>query len=113
MRGTPGFPQADDINVCGDPDTLSLLVFTDDPGEIRGFEMTVNMVNGMRYAGFEDTHYGGCTGVSNSDPDPNNPSFIANGISCEDIFVANIGVTADCAVAVSYTHLTLPTKRIV
>ena len=98
LRGTPGFPQTDDLNVCGNPDTLSLLVFTDDPGEIKGFEMTVNMVSGMRYAGFEETHYGGCTSLSNSDPDLTSPQFIAGGITCGDIFVANIGITADCSV---------------
>ncbi len=98
LRDVPGFPQANNLNVCGEPDTLSLLIFTDDPGEIKGFEMTVNMVQGMRYAGFEDTHYGGCTDISNADPDINSPVFIANGITCGDIFVANIGVTADCTV---------------
>ena len=37
LRGTPGFPQTDDLNVCGRADTLSLLIFTDDPGQIAGF----------------------------------------------------------------------------
>ena len=98
LRGTPGFPQTDDLNVCGEPDTLSILIFTDAPGDVRGFEFTVNMVSGMRYAGFEEAHYGGCTSLSNSDPDVNSPEFIAGGITCGDIFVSNIGVTADCSV---------------
>ena len=107
LRDVPGFPQADNLNVFGDPDTLSLLVFTDDPGEIQGFEMTVNMVQGMRYAGFEDTHYGGCTDISNADPDISSPVFIANGITCGDIFVANIGVTADCTVDLTNNDYTI------
>ncbi len=98
LREVAGFPQADNLNVCGNPDTLSFLIFTDDPGVVDGFEMTLNMVQGMRYAGFEDTHNGGCTSISNSDPDINSPSFVANGVTCDDIFVANIGVGADCAV---------------
>ena len=76
LRGTPGFPQTDDLNVCGDPDTLSILMFTDAPGQIAGFEFTVNMVSGMRYAGFEEAHYGGCTNVSNTNPDISSPEFI-------------------------------------
>ena len=98
LRGTPGFPQTDDLNVCGEPDTLSILIFTDAPGQVKGFEFTVNMVSGMRYAGFEEAHYGGCTSLSNTNPDINSPEFIATGITCGDIFTANIGVTADCSV---------------
>ena len=98
LRGTPGFPQTDDLNVCGDPDTLSILMFTDAPGQIAGFEFTVNMVSGMRYAGFEEAHYGGCTDLSNTNPDISSPEFIGTGLTCGDIFVANIGVTADCSV---------------
>jgi len=107
LRDVPGFPQANSLSICGDPDTLSLLVFTDDPGEIQGFEMTVNMVGGMRYAGFEATHYGGCTDISNADPDINSPVFIANGITCNDIFIANIGVAADCAVDIVNNDYTI------
>jgi len=98
LRETPGFPQTDDLNVCGAPDTLSLLMFTDAPGQIEGFEFKINMVSGMRYAGFEETHYGGCTTLTNSDSDINSPSFVGGGLTCGDIFVANIGVTADCSV---------------
>ena len=98
LRGTPGFPQTDNLNVCGQPDTLSILMFTDAPGQVKGFEFTVNMVSGMRYAGFEEAHYGGCTDLSNTDPDVNSPSFVGAGLTCGDIFVANIGVTADCSV---------------
>lgn len=76
LRGTPGFPQTDDLNVCGEPDTLSILMFTDAPGQIAGFEFTVNMVSGMRYAGFEEALYGGCTNVSNTNPDVSSPVFI-------------------------------------
>jgi len=98
LRGTPGFPQTDDLNVCGAPDTLSILIFTDAPGDVKGFEFTVNMVSGMRYAGFEEAHYGGCTDLSNTDPDISSPSFVGAGITCGEVFVANIGVTADCSV---------------
>ena len=97
LRNTPGFPQLFDLNKCGDADTLSMVIFTDEPGTIAGFEMSLNLEQGMRYAGFEEVHYGGgCTSISNSDPTPNNPSFIANGITCGEVFVANIGLEADC-----------------
>ena len=41
LRGTIGFPQFDNTSQCGDPDTLSLLIFTDAPGDILGFDLTV------------------------------------------------------------------------
>ncbi len=103
LRGVPGFAQVDDLAKCGQADTLAIIVFTDDPGSISGMEMTVNMEDGMEYAGYESTHYGGGTTISNVDPDPTSPSFLLEGVTGNEIFVAYIAVKATCDVDIEAT----------
>ena len=49
LRGVIGFPQFDNTSQCGAPDTLSLLIFTDAPGDILGFDLTVLLEDGIEY----------------------------------------------------------------
>ncbi len=101
LRGVPNFAQTDDLASCGAPDTLALLIFTDDPGTINGMKMTLHLESGMEYAGFETTHYGGGTTIANTDPSSSDPEFILNGVTDGGIFVAYIGVKATCDVDLS------------
>jgi len=97
LRGVIGFPQFDNTSQCGDADTLSVLIFTDAPGEILGFDLTVNLESGLVYGGFEETDYGGNTSIAYAGGPPNNPEFSLGGVTDPDnVFVANIGLRPDC-----------------
>ena len=98
MRGVPNFAQTDDLAVCGAADTLALLIFTDDPGEISNMKMTLHLESGMEYAGFELTHYGGSTTIANIDPSVSDPEFLLGGVTGGEIYVAYIGVRAKCGI---------------
>jgi len=95
VRGIPGYPDLDNLIMCNDADTLSVLVFTDEPGTIRGFELQLNLLPGMEFAGFVDAQNPSTT-VSVIDPDPMSPKFLLNLVGEEDIMVANIGIKAIC-----------------
>jgi len=97
LRDVPGFAQFDDMSVCGKPDTLALIIYTGDPGTILGFELELDLPNGLEYAGWEFTDFQG-TSISNNDPDLNNPVFIVDGFDGDSLIVVNIGILADCDV---------------
>ncbi len=98
LRGVPNFAQTDDLAVCGAADTLAILIFTDDPGDISNAKMTVHLESGMEYAGFQLTHYGGGTTIANIDPSVSDPEFLLNGVTGGEIYVAYIGVRAKCGI---------------
>jgi len=92
-----GFPQFDNTSQCGDPDTLSVLVFTDSPGEILGFDLTLNLVDGLQYGGIAETQYGGNTTIAYAGGSPTSPEFSLGGVTDpDDVMVANIGLVPNC-----------------
>ena len=97
LRNVPGFPQFDDVNKCGQADTLSFIIFTGDPGEIQGFELTLDLPTGIEYAGWEFTQLGN-TSISVSDTRPDKPMFLVTGITGDSLVIANIGIRANCNV---------------
>ncbi|WP_235293955.1 T9SS type A sorting domain-containing protein [Portibacter lacus] len=97
LRGVIGFPQFDNTSQCGDADTLSLLVFTDSPGEILGFNLKLDLVDGLNYAGISETYYGGNTTISYGGGSPTCPEFSLGGVTDpDDVFIASIGLVPDC-----------------
>ena len=97
LRGTIGFPQFDNTSQCGDPDTLSFLVFTDAPGDILGFDLKVNLVDGLTYGDIAETQFGGNTSISYAGGSPTCPEFSLSGVTDpDDVMVANIGLVPDC-----------------
>ena len=68
LLDVPGFAQTDELVVCGRPDTLSLLLFIEEAGQISGTQMTLDFEPGMQYAGFELTHYDATTSISVVNP---------------------------------------------
>ena len=97
LRNVPGYPQIDDLNVCGAADTLSMIIFTGDPGDIKGFEFEIDLPDGIEYAGWEYAQLGGTT-ISAADPDPNRPTFLVDGITGDSLVIVNIGLRANCEV---------------
>ena len=97
LRGVIGFPQFDNTSQCGDPDTLSILVFTDAPGEILGFDLQLNLIDGVQYGGFESTQFGENTSIAYAGGSPTSPKFSLSGVTDPDnVMVANIGIGANC-----------------
>ena len=108
LRGVPGYAQFDDLNACGDADTLSFIIFSGDPGRIAGFELEVNLPDGMQYAGWEFAEFAG-TSIANSDPDSSCPEFVVDGFDADSIVVVNIGIEANCDI-LSLIHISEPTR---
>jgi len=97
LRNIAGFPQTDDLTVCGAADTLSFIVFTGDLGTIRGFELTVDLPDGIEYAGWEFTQLG-ATDITVTKKRADKPRFFIDGISGDSLVIANIGIRANCNV---------------
>ncbi len=97
LRNVPGYPQIDDVNVCGAADTLSMIIFTGDPGDVKGFEFEIDFPDGMQYGGFEYAQLGG-TSITATDPNPDRPTFFVNGITGDSLVIVNIAVIANCEV---------------
>lgn len=97
LRNVPGYPQIDDVTVCGAADTLSMIIFTGGAGEISGFEFEIDLPDGMEYGGFEYAQLGSTT-ISISDPNPARPVFFVDGITGDSLVIVNIGIRANCEV---------------
>ena len=97
LRNVPGYPQIDDITACGAADTLSMIIFTGDPGQINGFEFEIDLPEGIEYAGFEFAQLGN-TSISIADPSPSRPVFLVDGITGDSLVIVNIGIRANCEV---------------
>ncbi len=100
LKEVPGYPQLDQLNVCGDADTLSFIIYSGDLGRIVGYELQLNLPTGVEYGGYEFTTFGG-TSVTNTNPDPCNPQFIVDDFQADSLIVVNIGVKANCNVDLS------------
>ena len=108
LRGVIGFPQFDNTSQCGAPDTLSLLIFTDAPGDILGFDLTVQLEDGVEYGGFANTQFGGNTSIAFAGGSPTSPTFSLSGVTDpENVMVANIG----CLLYTSPSPRDLSTSR--
>ncbi len=97
LRNVAGFPQIEDLTVCGAADTLAFMLFTGDPGEIKGFQLRLELPDGIEYAGWEFTQLGN-TSISVTKPKPNKPEFFIDGITGDSLVIANIGIRANCEV---------------
>ena len=97
LRGVPGYAQFDEMSLCGEADTLALIIYTGDPGTVLGFEFELTLPEGLLYSGWEFTDFNG-TSISALDPDPENPTFIVDGFDGDSLIVINIGIQANCEV---------------
>ncbi len=97
LQDVPGYPQFDQVNLCGDADTLSFIIYSGDPGRIVGCELQLNLPAGLEYGGFEFATFGG-TSVINTNPDACNPQFIVDDFQADSLVVVNVGVKANCEV---------------
>jgi hypothetical protein len=97
LRNVSGYPQIDNVTACGAADTLSMIIFTGDLGEISGFEFEIDLPEGMEYGGFEYTQLGN-TSIGISDPNPERPVFFVDGITGDSLVIVNIGIRANCNV---------------
>jgi len=97
LRNVAGYPQIDDLNVCGAADTLSLIIFNGDPGTIANFEFEIDLPTGITYAGWEFATNPG-TSTTNTNPSPSRPQFFVSGFDGDSLIVVNIGLEASCDV---------------
>lgn len=97
LRNVAGFAQLNDLTICGATDTLSFMVFTGDPGEVKGFELTLDLPDGIEYAGWEFVQLGN-TSIIATNSNSTKPEFYIDGITGDSLVIANIGLKATCDV---------------
>lgn len=97
LRNVPGFAQLDDLNICGTADTLSFMIFTGDLGQIKGFELTLDLSDGVEYAGWEFVQLGN-TSINVTKAKNKRPEFYIDGITGDSLVIANIGIRSNCEV---------------
>ena len=100
LRDVPGYPQLDDITKCGAADTLSMIIFTSDPGTISGFEFELDLPTGIEYAGWEFAQLGG-TSISVIDPTVGRPVFYVEGVTGDSLLIVNIGLRSTCDASIN------------
>ncbi len=100
LRDVPGYPQLDDITKCGAADTLSMIIFTSDPGTVSGFEFELDLPTGIEYGGWEFAQLGG-TSINIIDPEPSRPTFYVEGVTGDSLLIVNIGLRSTCDADIS------------
>jgi len=96
LKGVPGFSQLDLLNVCGDADTLGVLVYTLAPDLIKSVQITAHLPGGIEYAGFVDVAFGGTSAMLIDGSDPSNPKILLSDIDASSSVALYIGVQAGC-----------------
>ncbi len=100
LRGVPGFAQTDNLTVCGEADTLALLVFTDSEDPLYNAKLTVNLPTGMEYAGFELVSDPSVSTIALLDASLlNTPEFALGQLDMDHPHIVYIGVQTTCEYA--------------
>jgi len=55
LNGITGYPELDSMQLCGGPDTLAVLIFTNAPTPITNIALDLNYSGGIEYGGFLTT----------------------------------------------------------
>jgi len=96
LRGVPGYPEVNEVTVCGVPDTISIYI-NNTSGQVLSFsELTLNIPVGYEYAGdfgFFDPNYPVNQG---SVADLNNPSFTLPTLGADSVQIVWFTITATC-----------------
>ncbi len=102
LDGVPGFPTVDLLNVCSEPDTVSLLIYNTSECDLTNVQLTLNLDPGLTYGGCVMEHYG--TGVPAGEldvSDPSNPVFLITQIDSAAAYIVDICIKADCDVDIN------------
>ncbi len=96
LRGVPGYPEVNEVTVCGVPDTISMYI-NNTSGQVLSFsELTLNVPLGYEYAGdfgFFDPSYPVAQGNVS---DPNNPEFTLAMLGADSVQIVWFTITATC-----------------
>ncbi|MEM9930272.1 MAG: hypothetical protein AAF840_10670 [Bacteroidota bacterium] len=102
LRGNACYGQPDQLQVCGQGDTLSLLFFTKSVDPLEDITVTFNFDDGIEYGGFAGissatTTTATLTEISTVNPEA--PSFLISEVSEPDGgVILELGIRAECGV---------------
>ena len=96
MNGIPGYPQVDDLSVCGLPDTLTYYVSNTSGVTLLNSEFVLNIPPGLQYGGFTSAFDPNYSIMEGDISDMQNPSFIFANIGADSVQIINIAVQANC-----------------
>ena len=98
LNGIPGYPELNDVSVCGVADTLTYYVLNNSGTTLLNSEFILHIPPGMQYGGFVDVLDPTYFVVEGDVSDGQNPSFIFENIGADSVQIITIGVIANCEV---------------
>jgi len=96
MNGTPGYPELNDLSVCGLADTISFYVLNTSGQTLLNSEMTLNIPPGMQYGGCVEAFDPAYNIMEGDISDLQNPSFIFASIGADSVQILTICIIANC-----------------
>jgi len=101
ISGATGFPETNELVICGAMDTLAVLIANNAGEVLTNVELVVNLPTGTQYAGYEGVYDPAFPVAPANVSDPQNPTFLFPQLSDETAQVVFIGISANCD-AVTY-----------
>ena len=95
LQGILGYPQVNEVSLCGAADTISVLAFNAGECPISNVILTINFDPGLAYGGFVQEQNGLPISEFNVS-DLNNPQFLITSLDSAAVYILNFGVMADC-----------------
>lgn len=91
LDGVPGFAEVNLLNVCSDPDTVSLLIYNTGECDLTNVQLALNFDSGLTYGGCIKEHYGGPVTADEFDvSNPSQPIFLITQIDSAQAFIVDI-----------------------
>ncbi|MEM6771218.1 MAG: hypothetical protein AAF597_11595, partial [Bacteroidota bacterium] len=108
LRGNSCYGQPDQLQVCGEGDTLSLLLFTKSVEPLEDIRLEFSFDDGIEYGGFASISSATSTTstlTEISTVNPESPSFLVSEVSETDGgVVLELGIRAECGVDFSVVN---------
>ena len=102
LDGVPGFPIVNNLNVCSEPDTISLLIYNNGICDLSNVQVELQLDAGLTYGGCVMNHNpDGVTADEFDVTDPSAPVFLITQIDSAEAFIINVCVKADCNVDIT------------
>jgi len=92
----PGFPQIDELVICGEPDTLALLIINNTGQPLTDVDILVNMSTGIQYAGSASVLDPNFPVSSINSSNVESPIFNFQTISADELQVLYFIVESNC-----------------
>ncbi|MFK7968991.1 MAG: hypothetical protein AB8F95_01425, partial [Bacteroidia bacterium] len=94
LNGIFGYPFIDSMNLCGNSDTLALIIYTNAASTLTNVGINATFSGGLQYGGFLDAVSGGT--VTTVSSNLNAPRFNISRLASDTVIIINLGVATNC-----------------